>query len=88
MAGRYYPQKDIDTFDKFNKELVTKIQRGIIDTWDSLDEIFPEGFLDNLTDEEVDEYDNFIREEFESNLDSLQLGLMLTDSVFERQMKN
>ena len=22
MAGRYYPQKDIDTFDKFNKELV------------------------------------------------------------------
>ncbi len=70
---------------KFNKELVTKIQRGIIDTWDSLDEIFPEGFLDNLTDEEVDEYDNFIREEFESNLDSLQLGLMLTDSVFERQ---
>ena len=22
MAGRYYPQLDIDTFDKFNKELV------------------------------------------------------------------
>ena len=22
MASRYYPQKDIDTFDKFNKELV------------------------------------------------------------------
>ena len=73
---------------KFNKELETKIQRGIIDTWDSLDEIFPEGFLDNLTDEEVDEYDDFIREKFESLLGLLQLGLMLTDSVFERQMKN
>ena len=70
---------------KFNKELETKIQRGIIDTWDSLDEIFPEGFLDNLTDEEVDEYDNFIREKFESLLGLLQLGLMLNDSVFERQ---
>ena len=22
MASRYYPQKDINTFDKFNKELV------------------------------------------------------------------
>ena len=22
MASRYYPQRDIDTFDKFNKELV------------------------------------------------------------------
>ena len=22
MASRFYPQKDIDTFDKFNKELV------------------------------------------------------------------
>ena len=70
---------------KFNKELETKIQRGIIDTWDSLDEIFPEGFLDNLTDEEVDEYDDFIREKFESLLGLLQLGLMLNDSVFERQ---
>ena len=70
---------------KFNKELETKIQRGIIDTWDSLDEIFPEGFLDNLTDEEVDEYDNFIREKFESLLGFLELGLMLNDSVFERQ---
>ena len=70
---------------KFNKELETKIQRGIIDTWDSLNEIFPEGFLDNLTDKEVDEYDDFIREKFESLLGLLQLGLMLNDSVFERQ---
>ena len=61
---------------KFNKELETQIQRGIIDTWDSLDEIFPEGFLDNLTDKEVDEYDDFIREKFGSLLDSLCLGLM------------
>ena len=22
MASRFYPQKDIDTFDKFNRELV------------------------------------------------------------------
>ena len=26
MAGRYYPQKDIDTFDKFNKELVSHLK--------------------------------------------------------------
>ena len=73
---------------KFKKVLETKIQRGIINTWDSLDSIFPEGFLENLTDEEVDEYDNFIREKFESLLDSLCLGLMLNDSVFERQNFN
>ena len=65
---------------KFNKELETKIQRGIIDTWDSLNEIFPEGFLDNLTDKEVDEYDDFVREKFGSLLDSLELGLMMNDS--------
>ena len=28
MAGRYYPQKDIDTFDKFNKELVGDLYSG------------------------------------------------------------
>ena len=28
MAGRYYPQKDIDTFDKFNKELVGDLYTG------------------------------------------------------------
>ena len=28
MAGRYYPQKDIDTFDKFNKELVGDLSSG------------------------------------------------------------
>ena len=28
MAGRYYPQKDIDTFDKFNKELVGDLNSG------------------------------------------------------------
>ena len=28
MAGRYYPQLDIDTFDKFNKELVGDINTG------------------------------------------------------------
>ena len=81
MAGRYYPQKDIDTFDKFNKELVTKIQRGIIDTWDSLDEIFPEGFLDNLSIDEVKEYDNFVREKFESVHDQLSVGLTLNEHL-------
>jgi hypothetical protein len=28
MASRYYPQKDIDTFDKFNKELVGDLSTG------------------------------------------------------------
>ena len=28
MASRFYPQKDIDTFDKFNKELVGDIYSG------------------------------------------------------------
>ena len=28
MAGRYYPQKDIDTFDKFNKELIGNLATG------------------------------------------------------------
>ncbi len=28
MAGRYYPQKDIDTFDKFNKELIGNLSTG------------------------------------------------------------
>ena len=28
MASRFYPQKDIDTFDKFNKELV-----GDLSSW-------------------------------------------------------
>ena len=28
MAGRYYSQKDIDTFDKFNKELVGDLYTG------------------------------------------------------------
>ena len=28
MAGRYYPQKDIETFDKFNKELVGDLNSG------------------------------------------------------------
>ena len=28
MAGRYYPQKDIDTFDKFNKELIGNLASG------------------------------------------------------------
>ena len=28
MASRFYPQKDIDTFDKFNKELIGDISTG------------------------------------------------------------
>ena len=28
MASRFYPQKDIDTFDKFNKELIGDISSG------------------------------------------------------------
>ena len=28
MASRFYPQKDIDTFDKFNKELVGDLYTG------------------------------------------------------------
>ena len=28
MASRFYPQKDIDTFDKFNKELVGDLSSG------------------------------------------------------------
>ena len=28
MASRYYPQKDIDTFDRFNKELVGDLSTG------------------------------------------------------------
>ena len=28
MASRYYPQKDIDTFDKFNKELIGDLYSG------------------------------------------------------------
>ena len=28
MAGRFYPQKDIDVFDKFNKELVGDLKSG------------------------------------------------------------
>jgi len=28
MASRYYPQKDIDTFDRFNKELIGDLTSG------------------------------------------------------------
>ena len=28
MGSRFYPQKDIDTFDKFNKELVGDLSSG------------------------------------------------------------
>ena len=28
MGSRFYPQKDIDTFDKFNKELVSDLSSG------------------------------------------------------------
>ena len=66
---------------KFKQELEYKIRRGIIGTWKSLDEIFPEGFLDNLSIDEVKEYDNFVREKFESVHDQLSVGLTLNEHL-------